>query len=249
MSLPPVWRVLAASTAGTRHVSRGSACQDANAHRLLDDGTLLIAVADGAGSASRSKEGAECATLAAVEFLAAHLAGMETPVLETVIRDAMSAARSAVEALAAEGSSLNDFATTLLLTVITDSLVSTLQVGDGAIVAQLSDGESLDVLTAKGDSEYVNQTTFLTSNGYLEAAYFASRPAASVRAVAVMTDGMQLLAVHHANNTAFGAFFKPMFRFAADPTATDQALADFLTSEAVCRRTDDDKTLVLTVRQ
>ena len=114
---------------------------------------------------------------------------------------------------------------------------------------QLNDGESLEVMTAKGDSEYVNQTTFITSTSYLETACFASRPSGDVRGLAVMTDGMQLLAVHHSNNTAFGAFFAPMFRFAADPTSTDEALADFLMSEAVCRRTDDDKTLVLTVRQ
>ena len=216
-------------------------------HRVLDDGTLLIAVADGAGSASRSKEGAECAALAAVEFLAERLPA--TDQMESLLTETLSAARAAVESLAADGSGASDFATTLLLAVITASQVSTIQVGDGAIVVQLSDGNSLEVMTAKGDSEYINQTTFITSSNYLEAACFASRPSGNVHAVAVMTDGMQLLAVHHSTNTAFGAFFSPMFRFASDPTSTDEALADFLMSEAVCRRTDDDKTLVLTVRR
>ena len=249
MSMPPTWRILAASATGTRHISRGSDCQDANVCRELDDGTVVIAVADGAGSASRSKEGAESAALTAVEFLAEHLAATEPNRMASLLTEAVGAARSAVESLAAEGSSASDFATTLLLAVIADSQVSTMQVGDGAIVVQLGDGESLEVMTAKGDSEYVNQTTFITSAGYLETAFFSSRPSADVRGLAVMTDGMQLLAVHHSSNTAFGAFFAPMFRFASDPTSTDESLADFLRSDAVCRRTDDDKTLVLTVRQ
>ncbi|MEO7649287.1 MAG: protein phosphatase 2C domain-containing protein, partial [Bryobacteraceae bacterium] len=58
----------------------------------------------------------------------------------------------------------------------------------------------------------------------------------------------QMLAVHHATNTAFNAFFAPMFRFAADPASTDASLEEFLSSEAVSSRTDDDKTLVLMIR-
>jgi len=223
-------------------------CQDANLHRLLDDGTLLIAVADGAGSASRSKEGAECAVQTAVDYLAERLPGTDPGHVEALLLETLTVARTALEALAGNGLTAGDFATTLLLTVATNSHVSIIHVGDGAIVAQHPDETTLDVLTAKGDSEYVNQTTFLTSSDYLKTAYFSSRPADSVRGIAAMTDGMQLLAVHHGTNSAFGAFFAPMFRFAGDATSTDEGLVEFLLSDAVCRRTDDDKTLVLAVR-
>jgi hypothetical protein len=246
VSSPP-WRVLANSAIGTSHRARRSVCQDANLYRLLPDGTLLIAVADGAGSASRSAEGAACATETAVNYLAERLAGTDPSQVQALLSESLAAARTALESLAVDGCNPGDFATTLLLTVITESHVSIAQVGDGAIVVQLED-ETLHVLTRNGDSEYVNQTTFLTSTDFLSTACFASRPAEGVRGAAVMTDGMQLLAVHHATNTAFGAFFTPMFRFAADPTSTDEGLAEFLMSDAVCRRTDDDKTLVLTVR-
>src|SRR5438876_7437042 len=52
-----VWRRLGASVIGSGHISRGVECQDAHGVAELPDGTLVIAVADGAGSARRSAEG------------------------------------------------------------------------------------------------------------------------------------------------------------------------------------------------
>src|SRR5205823_1951909 len=63
---PEHWRILGASVAGTSHRSRGLGCDDANAYRLLADGTAILAVADGAGSASRAAEGAACAVRSAL---------------------------------------------------------------------------------------------------------------------------------------------------------------------------------------
>lgn len=250
MSSVPAWRSIAASVIGTSHLARGSVCQDAHEHRGLANGTLIIAVADGAGSASRSAEGAACAARTAADFLAERLSELSAPEVtevEALLCDALVAARAALEGLAANGSGAGDLATTLLLTVVTSSDISIAQVGDGAIVIQHED-ESLAVLSRGGSSEYVNQTTFLTSSDFLDEACFASRPCDTVRGVAVMTDGMQMLAVHHATNTAFSAFFAPMFRFAGDPDSSDAGVAEFLSSEAVSNRTDDDKTLVLTIR-
>jgi hypothetical protein len=231
------WRVIGASVIGTSHQSRRSVCQDAHAFRALDDGTVILAVADGAGSASRSAEGAAAAVEAAAEFLSRNLC----------LTDALSAARCAVEQLASEDAAIEAFATTLLLVAITASEIAIAQIGDGSIVVQHRDG-SLDVLTEASRAEYANHTTFLTAPDALAEAAFASRPADGVRGVAVMTDGMQMLAVRHDNNQAFPAFFTPVFRFAADPSSNDAGVAEFLMSSAVNSRTDDDKTLVLATR-
>jgi serine/threonine protein phosphatase PrpC len=72
MSKPSIgsnWRVLGASVVGVSHVAHGTPCQDAHAHRLLPGGLLAVAVADGAGSASRSDEGAKAAVEAALDAL------------------------------------------------------------------------------------------------------------------------------------------------------------------------------------
>lgn len=64
------WRVIAASVVGSGHVRAGVPCQDAHAYRILPDGTLVIAVADGAGSAARAAEGAAAAVRHAVAAMA-----------------------------------------------------------------------------------------------------------------------------------------------------------------------------------
>jgi hypothetical protein len=241
------WRIIASSAIGTSHLASGSICQDAHAYRLLEDGTLLIAVGDGAGSASHSAEGARCATDTAINFLAGRLSKSPDQDVAAALAESLSAARGAVERLATKDLSAADFATTMLIAVVTAAHISIAQVGDGAIVIQHQD-ESLEVLTKASDSEYINQTTFITSPDALEQAYFNVRPSNTIRGIAVLTDGMQLLAIHHRTNSAFEAFFGPMFRFAADTTSNSESLEEFLMSAAVSSRTDDDKTLVFTIR-
>jgi hypothetical protein len=228
-------------------MASGSICQDAHAYRVLENGTLLIAVGDGAGSAIHSAEGARCATDTAINFLAGRLSKSPDQDIAAVLAESLSTVRGAVERLATKDLSPADFATTLLIAVVTAADISIAQVGDGAIVIQHQD-ESLEVLTQSSDSEYINQTTFITSPHALDEAYFTVRPSSTIRGIAVLTDGMQLLAIHHRTNIAFEAFFGPMFRFAADTTSNGESLEEFLMSAAVTSRTDDDKTLVFTIR-
>src|SRR5260370_37962124 len=68
------WRLLGASVTGIAHTKGGLPCQDAHAYREVA-GCALLAVADGAGSAERSAEGAQCASHAAPAAMAAALAG------------------------------------------------------------------------------------------------------------------------------------------------------------------------------
>ena len=58
------WRVAAASAIGTSHVASGAKCQDALDFGVFDasgEQTLILVVADGAGSARHSDAGAQCA--------------------------------------------------------------------------------------------------------------------------------------------------------------------------------------------
>src|SRR6185436_9273324 len=71
--MTPLWRLLGASVTGTSHLKSGLPCQDAHACRALPGGVIL-AVADGAGSAERSAEGARCAADSVLTALEASLA-------------------------------------------------------------------------------------------------------------------------------------------------------------------------------
>jgi len=224
-------------------------CQDAHAIVTLDDGTLIVAVADGAGSAKRSEEGALRAVQSSTQYLSAHLSERlpQTPdECESLLIEALSNACAALEGLA-PGEEIKDVATTILLTIVTDLWLATIQVGDGAVVCRDS-FEHLSVLSEKGSSEYINETTFLTSSDYLNQAPRVTMSSADINGIAMFTDGIQMLALNYSDNTAYEPFFKTMFDFAESATSTSAELKEFLLSDRVCERTDDDKTLVLAVR-
>jgi len=261
----PAWRVLGAAVAGSSHQKNGRPCEDAYAARERPDGTLILAVADGAGSAPRAAEGAACAVAAAVDALDRSLSARSTPLDDAgwraLLAGVAAEARSALEFLAvlapptsAEPDPADDtaeplraLATTLLLVAITPARVAALQIGDGAVV--LEDGlGKMQALTAPDQGEYVNETVFLTSPDYAERAQVAVAAPPAMRGLALFTDGIQMLALNLADGTPHGPFFAPLFTFAAGGSATDAALAAFLQSERVSARTDDDKTLVLAVR-
>ena len=63
------WRVGEASVRGTSHEKKGQPCQDAHYWDTLPEGVLVVAVADGAGSAALGEVGAAVAAQTAVEAI------------------------------------------------------------------------------------------------------------------------------------------------------------------------------------
>jgi hypothetical protein len=99
--------------------------------------------------------------------------------------------------------------------------------------------------------EYANCTFFLTDAD--AATRVQAKRARRVDELALLTDGLQGLALHFASRAAHGPFFAPMFArlrgvSATRPRSLAGELHAFLDSPAVNQRTDDDKTLVLATR-
>jgi Protein phosphatase 2C len=143
---------------------------------------------------------------------------------------------------------LREYATTLLLAIMSQEWIALLQLGDGMIVVQPHSGACWCPVPPSNDSQYVNDTHFLTDPDYRHHVHIASLHAVDVHGVALLTDGLQVLASTMTTQQPYPPFFSPLFAFAAKPTATDADLEVFLQSERVCQRTDDDTTLVLAVR-
>jgi serine/threonine protein phosphatase PrpC len=253
----PLWRVVGASVAGTSHITLGRACEDDHAALLLPDGGVVVAIADGAGSASRAAEGSACAVETVVAVVRDRLAGAPAPTHSDAwqpwLTDVFGEVRAAVERLAANpevGSPptpLRELATTLLVLVATADWLAVAQVGDGAVVVQRTD-QTLETVTTPDHGEYVNQASFLTDAAYAAELQCTVRDVRDVAGMALFTDGLERLALVTTTNEAFAPFFRPLFAFATEPDADTDEVERFLTSDRVCRRTDDDKTLVLVVR-
>ena len=247
------WRVVGASVQGASHLEADLPCQDAHHYQSLSDGTLLLAVADGAGSAARSQEGSRCVVEQALATLAAEL-DTQPPADEVAWREVMTrafaAAHTALNELAATAQvSPRLFATTLTVAVLTEAWLVVGQLGDGCVVAQTADGPLFTAIRPQR-GEYANTTYFLGTPRVLDHVEFAvyTEP---IQALALTTDGLLRLALTLPELEPYPRFFDPLFAFAAG--LTDQATAEthltaFLASERVSSRTEDDKTLVIAAR-
>jgi hypothetical protein len=243
-----MWRVVGASVRGTSHCKSGAPCQDSSDYRRTFIGNvpaLLIGIADGAGSAIASDVG----SAQAIEFLfrkASSLGGLRD-LNEAVAKEWMQETRAHLASTAENiGVTTRDLACTVLLAVVSEHTSAFIQVGDGAWILEDASNH-LRCATWPSGGEYANQTTFITSPGW-EDAFQYRRFDDHVLAIAGFSDGLQGLALQFASRTAHAPFFEPMFkalRAAEDETALKAPLIEFLASEAVIERTDDDKSLVL----
>jgi hypothetical protein len=247
------WQVLGASVAGAGHVRSGQCCQDAHQWRSLPGDGIVLAVADGAGSAPHAEVGSACVVQVVVEMAATRLAqpGFAPDAWSDLAQQLFQEARQAVEREAAARSlPLSDLATTLLVAVMTPTAVAAAQIGDGAIVARVAEDRWL-AITRPPVTEYCNETTFLTSGPSVTGLQVAVHPG-PVTGLAAFSDGLQLLALKMPQAEPHVPFFAPLLRFATlvgDRTRGEAQLRGFLQSPRVAQRTDDDLTLVLAARR
>jgi hypothetical protein len=249
-----VWRPIAQSLQGPSHLADNSPCQDCNCVHLFGEGanqTLVACVADGAGSARFSDLGSTLACATIGEQAAAHFA--ERARLDDLERqDAVrwcNEARARIrDEAAVRDSNARELATTLCVAIVSPTRSVFFQIGDGAIV--LGHDGLYGVVFWPQSGEYVNSTNFLTADEYGEQLEFLAVPTCSTD-VALLTDGLERLALRFDNQTPHPPFFDPLFRAlrAADDVASfSDDLRRFLGTEPVQQRSDDDKTLILASR-
>jgi hypothetical protein len=254
------WRYAYASVTGTSHDKNGSACQDAGSCRVVetgDGGSVLLAIAsDGAGSARRSAEGAALAVeLFFDEFgRACREEGVATIDRGFVLSWLRKLRRKIAARAASSGIRSGDFACTALGAVIAEDRALFFQIGDGAIVvAGRQERDDYGWVFWPQHGEFANTTNFVTQRNASRALEVEIHRGA-IDDVAIFTDGIERLVLDLGAKAAHAPFFRPLFRWlaATPPPATSETsapLAQYLGSQQVCDRTDDDKTLILATRR
>lgn len=256
------WTSMGASRRGTAHVRRGEPRQDARTVQHLPGGVLVAVVADGAGSARHGGTGAAAAARIVARAAEDALARRPFDGLdEEDLRDWTDAARDVIGRGAARRSqvgtptTLRDFATTLLLAVSNGRRTWTAHVGDGAIVGRVAEDASWRMLSWPASGDYAGTTYFLTDEPAPQLR--VEHHDAPLSGLALLSDGLERLVLDFAARTAHGPFFDRMAGpldaragTGEDGPARDlsRALGAYLDGEAVCARSDDDKTLVVAVR-
>ncbi|NES84994.1 MAG: protein phosphatase 2C domain-containing protein [Moorea sp. SIO2B7] len=254
------WKAVAHSAIGTSHQAKEIPCQDYGNFRILND-VIVGAVADGAGSAKYADLGANLA----VEKALAYLGGIEewlqkrkgfwqqnpnplseemarklfTKLLKKVVKNLHKQAEN-------KGYVINDFACTLLVFVATPEWITAMQIGDGFMVVRPQKGEH-QLLFKPDKGEFINETTFVTSENALEEMQ-VSILSGKQQFICASTDGLERVAIRMSDWAPFPPFFNPLeecLRETDNPQEQDEYVKMFLDSERLNARTNDDKTLLL----
>jgi serine/threonine protein phosphatase PrpC len=252
------WRVVAASMRGTSHEKQNLPCQDAFEWQVAKKEWFVAAVADGAGSAALADVGAKRAVRTAVdETIKTINNGLRhrslpqskdawclllVKILQTTKDDVIATAKK-------EQRQPRELASTLILVVLGPNITIAAQIGDGASIQRKN--EDIQILTRPASTEYVNETTFLVSPSAVETAQLVIEDASS-NSIAVLSDGLQTMALEYPNWNPFLPFFKPVFDFVEkrkDEKAATLELESFLKSDRVRNHSDDDITLLLATRE
>jgi hypothetical protein len=263
------YRVRGVSVPGYEHISAALPGQDAWRALTAPRGSILV-VADGAGSAPRSAEGAAIAAGAAIAEADRHLR-TGTPDQHdgwaALLRDIVtSTALLLRETASTLGGEVSEFATTLTICLLVDDWCACLRVGDGFVAGRL--GWPHDPFmgyhlilplpdTPSGDQSLA--TKFLTSpdlpdllrdatNGFDAHAAIAIVRDPQLTGVLIGSDGIKEATVERRSGIqlAFAGFLGPVF------AAVDENVAEGLVRlliDDLAATSGDDKTAVVAIRE
>ncbi len=249
-----MWRFICQSVQGGRHRLDGAECQDHGLVRFIGDaanGALVACVSDGAGTAPHSSSGSRMACEAIIQlaenrFETDHTMATLQPA--DVIEWCDRARRTIAKVAETRQRPLRDYASTLCGAVIAQQRSIFFQIGDGAIVARRSG--AFGVVFWPQSGEYLNTTSFLTSSEFHERLQVCVVKG-EFTDIALLTDGVERLALQFDALTPHAPFFHPLFaavRAAQKSDVLTEDLKRFLESDSVTMRNDDDKTLLLACR-
>lgn len=244
---------------GTSHQKQGIGCQDYGNYCSFGD-VIVGAVADGAGSAKHSDVGSKLAIETVLKYLgkiseylqkrkrcwqkiSQELSQTEAENLFTKTVNKVTAELG--KQAAKEDYSVNDLACTLLVFVATPDWIAAMQIGDGFIVIRSQESE-YQLLFQPDKGEFANETTFITSTNALKEMQ-VKVITEKQEFICASTDGLEKVAIRLSDWEPFSPFFKPLEEYLHESVnpKEDKYLTEFLNSERLNSRTDDDKTLLL----
>ncbi|MFN4314044.1 MAG: PP2C family serine/threonine-protein phosphatase [Chitinophagaceae bacterium] len=250
------WKLIGQAVVGSSHLSSDRPCEDAlHAEKLLHpNGTeiLICCASDGAGSARFAATASQLVVTETVNRFAA-LLQVDAIIEEADIYQVAEEIYELLRQQSVENQvAIQEYSCTWLGAVLFPDRAVFFQIGDGAIVRH-NGVDGYVTLWPPENGEYQNSTWFLVDHlhmAQLRCIVLHER----IDEIALLTDGLQMLALNIETNIVHQPFFESMFKWLRladndEKIATlNNKLQNYLGSELINQKTDDDKTLLLATR-
>ncbi len=183
-----MWNLIECVKQGRSHVKHGTPCQDKTFSQKYD-GTYVIALADGAGSAYCSHYGAECVTKCIANELGKNFESYWNENEARIAKDRLFLeVNEALLQVADEiGCNVKDLASTLLTVAVKDNRYILLHLGDG-VIGYYKEGQ-LKVASAPNNGEFANTTVFTTSSSASAQTKILKGELGKINGFILMSDG------------------------------------------------------------
>ena len=186
-----MWRAIGGTAQGNSHIKTGTPCQD-KIFTLNRNEDIVVALADGAGSARLSHFGAECTTKVICDYLNSNFDRLFTE------EDGIAVKRELLDAILSEldirceelECERKDLASTILAIAIINEKFILVHLGDGVIGYLV--GKELKVASTPENGEFVNETVFTTSSNALSSIQIKKGEIKNIIGFILMSDGPEV---------------------------------------------------------
>ena len=242
------WKYAGCTVQGNGHQRHGIPCQDKIVH--LDFGAVHVAaLADGAGSAVHSEDGARQVVEVITGYLAEHFCALieeedakkaKEEILNMLLRELDAVARDC-------GCKRADLASTLLAVAVREDAYLMLHIGDG-VIGYVKDGK-LRVASSPDNGEFSNETTFVTSPQALRHFRIFKGRLDGISGFVLMSDGSGESLYLRREQRLIPALKRVMHQsLLLDPTFFARQLEETMRTQ-IAERTMDDCSIVFLARQ
>lgn len=243
-----MWMTQRAEQTGRGHQMTGVPCQD-KTMTMCRNGVIAMALADGAGSARLSHEGAACAVEAVCEVLCRKFEELSTTSSPLDMRLCVLGAVSERMLQRAEELEVpvSELACTLLAVAVRENRYLIFHVGDGVIGYRKND--KLMVASGPENGEFSNTTVFVTSKNALLKSKVMRGEQAALEGFILMSDGCETV-LYHKRSRRLAPFLNRLLQRAEllEREVSEEMLRAVLAG-VISRRTIDDCSLTVMVRE
>lgn len=242
-----MWKSVSCAVQGSGHKKTQTPCQDKTYERN-QNGVHIIALADGAGSASLSHYGAQCVVSGISELIAEHFRTFvecdDGWKVKQLILDELK--RLLLEQADSLGCEIKELASTLLFAAVCEDQYILAHIGDGVI--GYLDGSELKVASTPDNGEFSNVTTFVTSNEALTSMRLYKGTLKQISAFVLMSDGTEQSLYHKPTKTLANIVVKLMHRTCLTSYEVMKRQLEEALSSVISHNTQDDCSIAILAR-